>query len=403
MENITTRDIRIAIESIDNSLNQLSTLSRLQAIATESTDLSDDSRRLLTIATSSIQQSCLESVDVIAIEDMNVATETLGSAIRNIWDGIKKAFKFIWDAFTWLFRSSKAEKMEKELRMLHEEIQDIIEEAPNNPKFDEVRYIESGTALQAFELVPETIITETYIIDRLQSLEPVITNVGQLFQLYADLIVIIRDQLFYKGSGAMEDLTRDITPLADVIADHSKTTVDIFIKNSFAKVIFIEQAAKEFITNEGGVVIASDCRMIDNFLFDDLVYFLAVDNYPYSTYHVKNTHMKPHKNKIKYFTAHGVSMLEDRVNKVTDLFIKTRDSSERHVKAMAGKISGCLLDLDKRLADPKTMNITISNAKLILEFTNQSVSNLRIAVALFERDLAMYKDILEMNVKHYKR
>lgn len=424
-------DIKLAFESIEDSLEQLNMLARLQKISLESHSSDIYSHKLLDIIVPSVQRYCLND-PVVAMEDIDgVALEGFGSAIMAVWNQIVKAFKWLWEKITWLFTSTSNDRTLKRLQANEDTVKDIVEKAAKNAKFDAPAYITRGDLLEAFRYLNTVKLDDVTILENAKAFTPLMGLLRALCQYYTEFSTECNHQLETNGS-CLEDIEA-INKFQNVLIELSDRTIDSHIKNSFSKITNINHEILHDNNVDLKTCVMENNRSIEGLLFSDIVYFVAhkgivaetiPTNQPYVISHLNNYQiivtkdpkMKLQHDRIPYLSANGLTDHQNVVLKNWHAYTEFKDDIAKFAKTTENNFANGITVINNKLVQTlrkaSTSNVegdAVEATKMILELgksllvsARNSTTALLNITHVIERDLEAHVSLLITNTDYYK-
>lgn len=398
----TFEEVQLAIEAIDSSLQQLTFLNRLQAIDIDKQD--EYSQRLLAVATESIQNYCLDTVESVSMESVG---DAIATAARKIWEGIKKAFAYIWKALTWLFTEDETEKEEKKAKHLKTQVENLLRDAKNDPKFDEVAYLTNLDILEAFGYEQQSLINGEFLKANLIEFKDTLKRLQTVYQYYAEFATTIK--------GAVEMKEPELSDSQSCIG--LATQLKDIIKQSFDNDVLQQLKPVKSLDNklliERGIhlneIAVEESRAIDCFLKGFIVYYLKYKTMPDESLtdvvvlFGKDSRIKNRECKVPYL---GRDELLDVVTLLESIKHERKELKEmlkRYTKVIeeasetVNKIFGSIVETNK--GSEALMFISRGYLSII----NSYLSSFTAINQHMKQDTNIYSRLIEENLNYYEK
>lgn len=398
----TFEEVQLAIEAIDSSLQQLTVLNRLQAIEIDKQD--EYSQRLLAIATESIQNYCLETVESVSMESVG---DAIATAARKIWEGIKKAFAYIWKALTWLFTEDETEKEEKKAKHLKTQVENLLRDAKNDPKFDEVAYLTDADILEAFGYEQQSLINGEFLKTNLTEFKDTLTRLQTVYQHYSQFATTIKGAVEAKEPELSD--SQSCIGLANQLKDIIKQSFDNDVLQQLKPVKSLDSK----LLMERGIhlneITVEESRAIDCFLKGFVVYYLKYKTMPDESLtdvvvlFGKDSRIKNRECKVPYLGRDELLDVVTLLESVKHERKELKEMLKRYTKVIeeasetVNKIFGSIVETNK--GSEALMFISRGYLSII----NSYLSSFTAINQHMKQDTNIYSRLIEENLNYYEK
>ena len=374
-----------ALEALDDSLNCLGQLYRLQTLS--HTAVSVESQALLPLATAHA---------VYPFSETEVAVEGITEWIKVAWAKIKAAVQALWKMIKDLFKEDHDEKEEKKTKARQARVKAILAEAGHNVKFDEVSYLDDSLA-HHFSYSKYNTIEDDALIQQLLALSPVIPYLDSIATSMLQAQVVLKSALDGPVPSEQELLNLNMM-LTKLIQDEA---------GKINYVQPIDRGVYQQLGIEANTVNKDGSGYLDVLLSNHKLYIFdiyPVDGPQHLRFRVAlDPRLKTHPVKVAYLSAELLQTFNVTLDTILHQTLQVQESLIQKVN-IAEKTSLTLqASLERMLtSEPEQAAATLKAANTLLKTTLQPLLDLVQCYKKIRRDLKVYQAIEEAHINHYR-
>lgn len=374
-----------ALEALDDSLNCLGQLYRLQTLS--HTAVSVESQVLLPLATAHA---------VYPFSETEVAVEGITEWIKVAWAKIKAAVQALWKMIKDLFKEDHDEKEEKKAKARQARVKTILAEAGHNVKFDEVSYLDDSLA-HHFSYSKYNTIEDDALIQQLLALSPVIPYLDSIATSMLQAQVVLKSALDGPVPSEQELLNLNMM-LTKLIQDEA---------GKINYVQPIDRGVYQQLGIEANTVNKDGSGYLDVLLSNHKLYIFdiyPVDGPQHLRFRVAlDPRLKTHPVKVTYLSAELLQTFNVTLDTILHQTLQVQESLIQKVN-IAEKTSLTLqASLERMLtSEPEQAAATLKAANTLLKTTLQPLLDLVQCYKKIRRDLKVYQAIEEAHINHYR-
>lgn len=380
-----TLTIHEAFESVQDSLDSIQRLYRLQAL----------SQHAHTVESQSLLQVAVEHCNMSFI-GQSISQEGFGSMIKAAWEKIIQALRYIWNMIKALFSANDDEREVKKLKMRQDEVRDILKTAGHNVKFDDVAYMDDSFN-HYFAYFKLNVIELEFIIERLLAVEPVLHYIALISKSISQGIDIIDKELLRSVESGN---TNGLWFTSDLLIREAISTMDYYapVHADVLKKIGIEP--RTFDPGASGYL---SCMLGNQQLYITHQFLDKESNGFYQLKKAEDPKLHENPVKIKYFKPDSLGDFSASLGNMDAVFKQIKEAIKNDV-AVSEKQTEHLIKQLRILADSHVdqTDALLRIGKQVIDKAAQLIHQVNIIRVHLETDYRVYKAILEANIKHYK-